>query len=213
VAKTESSRERLFRSPEPWWYLRVGKNKQWLCCPASRWLGYSPPAGKAQPYQMRPTLSSIDDMTLTGREGMMRAWSRILASICSPCLIARVNGLSERRYQNPSIVFELVQVHWYQSINSPLSRRLLKYDWTRRFAAYVECVFWVKFYGGSKLRLNTVRHVTSIGPSITPVSTLPLARPIAYHLAGAKFEAIRKLPLLRKLPLQPTSSLWSHATD
>ena len=32
------------------------------------------------------------------------------------------------------------------------------------------CV-WVKFYGGSKLRLNTVRHVTSIGPSITPVST------------------------------------------
>jgi len=38
-----------------------------------------------------------------------------------------------------------------------------------------------------KLRLNTVRHVTSIGPSITPVSTLPLARPIAYHLADAKF--------------------------
>jgi len=33
------------------------------------------------------------------------------------------------------------------------------------------CV-WVKFYGGSKLRLNTVRHVTSIGPSITPVSTI-----------------------------------------
>ncbi len=31
---------------------------------------------------------------------------------------------------------------------------------------------WVKFYGGSKLRLNTVRHVTSIGPSITPVSTV-----------------------------------------
>jgi len=54
-----------------------------------------------------------------------------------------------------------------------------------------------------KLRLNTVRHVTSIGPSITPVSTLPLA----YHLADAKFEAIRKLPLLRKLPLQPISSL------
>jgi hypothetical protein len=51
------------------------------------------------------------------------------------------------------------------------------------FAAYVE---W-GFYEGSKLRLTTVRHVTSIGPSITLVSTLFLARPIAYHLAGAKF--------------------------
>jgi len=30
----------------------------------------------------------------------------------------------------------------------------------------------MKFYAGSKLRLNTVRHVTSIGPSITPVSTI-----------------------------------------
>jgi len=35
------------------------------------------------------------------------------------------------------------------------------------------CV-WVQFYGGSKLRLTTVRHVTSIGPSITPVSTSSL---------------------------------------
>ncbi len=33
---------------------------------------------------------------------------------------------------------------------------------------------WVKFYGGSKLRLTTVRHVTSIGPSMTPVSTQPI---------------------------------------
>ncbi len=149
----------------------MGKNKQWLCCSASRWLKYSSSAEKAQPYQMRFTLSSIDNMMLTDREEMMRAWSRILASICSSCLIARVNDLSERRYQNPSIVFELVQVHWYQSINSSLSRRLLKYDWTRRFAAYVECVFWVKFYEGSKLRLNTVRHVILIDSSITFVST------------------------------------------
>jgi len=33
------------------------------------------------------------------------------------------------------------------------------------FAAYEGCVFGV-VYGGSKLRLTTVRHVTSIGPSI-----------------------------------------------
>ena len=49
------------------------------------------------------------------------------------------------------------------------------------FAAYVGCVFGYtvrntkQFYESSKLRLTTVRHVTSIGlSSITPVSTLLL---------------------------------------